>query len=426
VIILKAIVYGAGKSGIGAKKLLEKNGYEVILVDDNNGISSNEAKKYLDEIDIFVKSPGIPYNEFVKLAIDKKINIIDEIELAYMYMNKNIKIIAITGTNGKTTVTTKIKELLEYNNYKVKYAGNIGIPFSEIVLENEELDYIVLELSSYQLENIKTFKPYISMIINLTPDHMNRYNSLDEYYNAKFNIYKNCNENDYFILNIDDKEIINRFNKKIKLKKISLINEADIFYKDDFIFINKEMYINKNNLSLKGIHNIQNILFIISVSEILKLDREKLRNFLETTSTLEHRMEEFFKKESILFLNDSKGTNVDSTIKAIQAFEKKIVLIVGGKDKKVDLYPLCKVIKERVKKVYLIGETADILEKILLELNYKKENIKNLKTIEKVVENLELESEIILFSPAHSSFDQFKNFEERGKIFKKLILEKFN
>ncbi|TDT69856.1 UDP-N-acetylmuramoylalanine--D-glutamate ligase [Hypnocyclicus thermotrophus] len=423
---MKAIVYGAGKSGLGAKKLLEKQGYEVILVDDKNGISSQKAIKYLDEIDIFIKSPGIPYNDFVKLAIDKNINLIDEIELAYMYMNKNTKIIAITGTNGKTTVTSKIKELLEYNSYKVKYAGNIGISFSEIVLEGKDLDYIVLELSSYQLENIKTFKPYISMIINLTPDHMNRYSSLDEYYNAKFNIYKNCNNTDYFILNIDDNEIMTRFNKNINLKKISLENEADIYYKNNYIFINKEMYINKNNLSLKGIHNIQNILFIISVSEILGLDRKKLKVFLETTNTLEHRMEEFFKKEDTLFINDSKGTNIDSTIKAIEAFEKDLILITGGKDKKVDLYPLCKIIKNKVKKVYLIGETADILEEILLELEYKKENIKNLKTIEKVVDNLKLESEIVLFSPAHSSFDQFKNFEERGKIFKELILQKFN
>ena len=187
----KAMVFGAGISGVGAKKLLEHLNYNVILVDDKLGVSSEEGKKLLGDIELFIKSPGVPYNELVLEAKKNQIKIIDEIELCYEYMvqyNVNSKIIAITGTNGKTTTTTKITELLQYCGYRAEYAGNIGKSFAELLLEKKELDYIVLELSSFQLENLIEFKPFISMVINLTPDHLVRYNSVDEYYDTKFNI----------------------------------------------------------------------------------------------------------------------------------------------------------------------------------------------------------------------------------------------
>ena len=191
----KAMVFGAGVSGLGAYRLLEKIGYDVILVDDKKGVSSKEALEYLDEIEIFIKSPGVPYNELVLEAKRKGIEVIDEIELSYRYMlkymGKKSKIIAITGTNGKTTTTTKVTELLKYAGYKAEYAGNIGVSFADLLLKNDDLDYVVLELSSYQLENLDSFKADIALIINLAPDHLSRYKSVDEYYDTKFNIGKN-------------------------------------------------------------------------------------------------------------------------------------------------------------------------------------------------------------------------------------------
>ena len=233
----KVMVYGSGMSGLGAKKLLEIQNYEVILVDDKKAISSVEAEKYLDEIDFFIKSPGIPYNEFMEKVKNKNIRIIDEVELAYEYMLENnykTKIIAITGTNGKSTTTAKISDLLNFAGYKAKYAGNIGVSFSETILNDKDLDFISLELSSFQLENLEKFRPYISMIINLGPDHIERYKSFDEYYDTKLNIAKNQNSDCYFIQNIDDIEINKRVSKiKASILTLSKKENADISVQEE-------------------------------------------------------------------------------------------------------------------------------------------------------------------------------------------------
>ena len=200
----KAVVFGAGLSGHGAKELLEKNGYEVYLVDDKNGIPSKEAIDLLDKekIEFIVKSPGIPWKvELLVKAENKNIKIISEIDLAYKYMNKNIKIISFTGTNGKTTTATKMYELLEYSGKKVKLAGNAGYSFAKLVADEEELEYIVLELSSYQLENDPQVHSYIAGIINLTPDHLARYDSVEDYYITKFNIFARQTEQDFALIN---------------------------------------------------------------------------------------------------------------------------------------------------------------------------------------------------------------------------------
>lgn len=438
----KAMVYGAGISGKSAYKLLEKKAYQVVMIDDqasktNKNIKNSQwALENLKNIDIFVKSPGIPYNELVKAVIaNENVEMIDEIELAFRYMKNDIKIIAVTGTNGKTTTTSKIRDLLVYSGFKAEFAGNIGVPFSDLVIENNDLEFIVLELSSYQLENIKEFKPYISLVINLSPDHLNRYYSEKEYYDAKFNIIKNI-DNNYFIINTDDEEILKRSNNIQNSIKLSLdsIENCDYYVKNGYIIENicndEKKLLETSKLSLKGLHNLQNILFIVAVVRKIGVPEKKLREFLYSTKPLEHRMEEFFKLEKTLFINDSKGTNIDSTIKAINAFSKDLILICGGKDKKVDLKPLAKIIEKNVSSVFLIGETADIIEKLLEKYGFNKNEIYNLKTIENVVNKIEtmkssLEEKVVLFSPAHSSFDQFKNYEERGVIFKKLIIEKF-
>ena len=434
-----AIVFGAGLSGHGAKELLEKKGYNVFLIDDKTGIKSEEGIKIIDEqkIEFIVKSPGIPWDaKLLEKADSLKISVISEIDLAYRYMGKKTKIISITGTNGKTTTATKIYELLKEAGFDVELAGNAGFSFAKLVSDGKEPDYVVLELSSYQLENDPEVHSYIAGIINLTPDHLTRYNSLDDYYKTKFNIFDHQNENDYALINLDDKEILRIISEnkdiddKIKAKRIFLSGEkkADVFQKDGMINVtdhNSQVIplMKTSDLSLKGKHNLENILFIISVGMILNVDIEVMKSFLSSTKPLEHRLENFFEKGKTVFINDSKGTNSESTIKAIEAFGKSTVLICGGYDKQASNKELIDKIAEKVEFVYLIGQTSDILEKELKDQKYTQ--YKNLKTLENVLndikDNLDFSKEqVVLFSPATSSFDQFKNFEDRGRIFKEL------
>lgn len=449
----KVIVFGAGLSGIGAKQLLEKNGFDVYLVDDKIGISSKEGIKILnnEDIEFIVKSPGISWQvELLEVAKEKGIKIISEIDLAYKYMNKSIKIISITGTNGKTTTVTKIFELLEFAGKKVKLAGNAGFSFAKLVADEEELEYVVLELSSYQLENNPQIHSNIAGIINLTPDHLARYKNVEEYYITKFNIFEKQIKDDFALINLDDKEFFElyenkKLKEKIKAKKIYLSKEkkGNVFVDNGSIFVMKnlentiettneiiediaEKIIDVKDLALKGIHNLENMLFTISVGKILEIENEKIAEFLKTTKALEHRLENFFIKGKTTFINDSKGTNVESTLKAIESFENKIILILGGDDKKVSNKELVKKIKEKVSFVYLIGVNASILINDMEKIGYK--NYKNLETLENVINYLQekedfTEDKTILLSPATSSWCQFKNFEHRGNTFKKLVLD---
>lgn len=450
----KAVVFGAGLSGLGAKELLEKKGYEVYLVDDKNGMPSSEAMELLDKekIEFIVKSPGIPWKvELLVKAKDKNIKIISEIDLAYKYMDKKIKVISFTGTNGKTTTATKMYELLEYAGKKVRLAGNAGFSFAKLVADEEDLEYIVLELSSYQLENNPQIHSHIAGIINLTPDHLARYDSVEDYYITKFNIFSRQTEQDFALINLDD-EVFKKLYvekelwKNIKSEKIYLSKEkkGNVFVMDGIIYTMKnlekkadevkdediheyaEALIPVRELSLKGSHNLENMLFLIGAAKILGIPDEKTAEFLKTTKALEHRLENFFIKEKTVFINDSKGTNVESTLKAIDSFDNSIVLILGGDDKKISNRELVERIKERVDSVYLIGDNAPLLIKDMEEVGYK--NYRNMETLENILDyfkkNMDFSKEqTVLFSPATSSFCQFKNFEHRGNVFKELTVK---
>ena len=450
----KAVVFGAGLSGLGAKELLEKKGYEVYLVDDKNGMPSSEAVELLDKekIEFIVKSPGIPWKvELLVKAKDKKIKIISEIDLAYKYMDKKIKVISFTGTNGKTTTATKMYELLEYAGKKVRLAGNAGFSFAKLVADEEDLEYIVLELSSYQLENNPQIHSHIAGIINLTPDHLARYDSVEDYYITKFNIFSRQTEQDFALINLDDEVFKKLYDEKelwknIKSEKIYLSKEkkGNVFVMDGIIYTMKNLekkadevkdeYIHEyaealipvRELSLKGSHNLENMLFLIGAAKILGIPDEKTAEFLKTTKALEHRLENFFIKEKTVFINDSKGTNVESTLKAIDSFDDSIVLILGGDDKKISNRELVERIKERVDSVYLIGDNAPLLIKDMEEVGYK--NYRNMETLENILDyfkkNMDFSKEqTVLFSPATSSFCQFKNFEHRGNVFKELTVK---
>ena len=450
----KAVVFGAGLSGLGAKELLEKKGYEVYLVDDKNGMPSSEAMELLDKekIEFIVKSPGIPWKvELLVKAKDKNIKIISEIDLAYKYMDKNIKVISFTGTNGKTTTATKMYELLEYAGKKARLAGNAGFSFAKLVADEEDLEYIVLELSSYQLENNPQIHSHIAGIINLTPDHLARYDSVEECYITKFNIFSRQTEQDFALINLDDEVFKKLYDEKelwknIKSEKIYLSKEkkGNVFVMDGIIYTMKNLekkadevkdediheyakaLIPVRELSLKGSHNLENMLFLIGAAKILGIPDEKTAEFLKTTKALEHRLENFFIKEKTVFINDSKGTNVESTLKAIDSFDNSIILILGGDDKKISNRELVERIKERVDSVYLIGDNAPLLIKDMEEVGYK--NYRNMETLENILDyfqkNMDFsKDQTVLFSPATSSFCQFKNFEHRGNVFKELTVK---
>lgn len=450
----KALVFGAGLSGLGAKELLEKKGYEVYLIDDKVAKTSKEGIEILnnEKIEFIVKSPGIPWKaELLQVAKEKNVQVISEIDLAYKYMDKNIKVFSITGTNGKTTTATKIYELLDFAGYKVRLAGNAGFSFAKLVADEEPLEYVVLELSSYQLENNPQIHSNIAGIINLTPDHLTRYKTVEDYYITKFNIFSKQTEDDFALINLDDPVFLGLAEREeikslMKAKNVYLSKEkkGNIFVYNGEIRIMNDLADRAENLSeseileksrflikvedlaLKGVHNLENMLFLIGVAAIVKVPDEKVVEFLSSTKALEHRLENFFVKGNTTFINDSKGTNVESTLKAIDSFNNDIIMILGGDDKKIDNTELVKRIAEKVKRVYLIGDNAPLLINDMEKINYKK--YKNLETLENVLnyikENEDFEKDqTILFSPATSSFCQFRSFEHRGKVFKELTVK---
>ena len=450
----KALVFGAGLSGLGAKELLEKKGYEVYLIDDKVAKTSKEGIEILnnEKIEFIVKSPGIPWKaELLQVAKEKNVQVISEIDLAYKYMDKNIKVFSITGTNGKTTTATKIYELLDFAGYKARLAGNAGFSFAKLVADEEPLEYVVLELSSYQLENNPQIHSNIAGIINLTPDHLTRYKTVEDYYITKFNIFSKQTENDFALINLDDPVFLGLVEREeikslMKAKNVYLSKEkkGNIFvYNDEIRIMNNltdraenlseseileksRFLIKVGDLALKGVHNLENMLFLIGVAAIVKVPDEKVVEFLSSTKALEHRLENFFVKGNTTFINDSKGTNVESTLKAIDSFNNDIIMILGGDDKKIDNTELVKRIAEKVERVYLIGDNAPLLINDMEKINYK--NYKNLETLENVLnyikENEDFEKDqTILFSPATSSFCQFRSFEHRGKVFKELTVK---
>jgi len=420
---MKYIIFGLGISGVGAKELLEKQKQEAIIVDDKNGISSKDAVYITNKDDVVIKSPGISWNnDYLKFCLEKGIKIISEIDLAIKYVNPKTKLIAITGTNGKTTTCTKIYELLKYAGYNVALGGNEGHSFAKIVSDKNDYDYIVLELSSYQLENNPSIKPYIAMVTNLTPDHLLRYDSVDEYYITKLNIFKNQDENDYMIIDPNDNEFKRLFNNSLS-KKVYIQED------EKYLVFNNEKIIEKYKASLKGEHNIQNMNFIIATAKIIGIKTEIINSFLQNTNPLEHRMENFFSVKNTSFINDSKGTNVESSLYAIDAYkDKNLILICGGQDKKIDNTKMYDKIYECVDLCLLIGENANQYIEAFNKKGYIK--YKELKTLENAInyiaENVDMEKETyVLLSPATASFDQFKSFEHRGLEFKRLVREKW-
>lgn len=439
----KISIIGAARSGIAAAELAIRKGAIPFLSDkaDEDKLADNiplikklnidfevggHTEKALDA-DLMVISPGVPTNtEIIKKAKSKNIEVISEIEFASQFCEG--KIIAITGTNGKTTTTSLIGHLLSTAGIKNFVAGNIGNAFSNITDIIKSDEYAVLEVSSFQLDLIKSFKPFIAAILNITPDHLDRYdNDLIKYAKSKQRIYENQTQDDFLIINIDSKILVENLNPILsKVFRFSTNQELNdgCFLSDDLIIFRENSQnvfsCNIKDIFIKGEHNLQNVMCAVIAGKILQISDEKIKDALASFKGVEHRIEFIRTINGVSYYNDSKATNVDSVIVALKSFSNPILLILGGRDKGNDYSLIENLVKEKVKKIYAVGESAqkvyDFFNKIVdTQICSDFQEIVN-QTINDAKEN-----DVVLLSPACASFDMFNNYEHRGKVFKEIV-----
>ena len=434
-------ILGAVRSGVAAAKLANKLGAIPFVSDISSTINADSLKE-LDELnikyetgvhteqvfncDFIITSPGVPSNSSVlSEAADRNIKIISEIEFA-SWFNKGT-LIAITGTNGKTTTTSLCEHVLNRCGRKTYLAGNIGIAFSDIVLDVQEDEFVALEVSSFQLDHIDSFKPKFAVILNITPDHLDRYEeNFDYYVSSKFKVVMNQDDSDYLIFNSDDK-VVNDFPKRnygnYAISLTTLPGDG-CFIKDENIYFNNENVTNQvgsiKSLSLRGEHNQYNSLAVITIAKLIGIGDEKILKAVSTFTGVEHRLELVKVIKGIEFVNDSKATNVESVWYALRSFKKPILLILGGKDKGNDYSRIKDLIKSNVKKIYAIGSSAKKIYDYF-QNSVSVEIVDSLETsVVKAMEEAD-NGEVVLLSPACASFDMFDNYEQRGKIFKKVV-----
>lgn len=428
----KVLVIGAARSGIAASKLLVRHGYEVILTDMNEienkeellslGITiydkgHPEALKN-EEYTFVVKNPGIKYTvPFVKYFVDHKVPIFTEVEIGYRFAKK-FHYGAVTGTNGKTTITTMLYEMLKYND-KAIVAGNIGYPLSELALryETEEKD-VALELSNFQLLGIDTFAPSVSVVCNLAPDHLDYMPNVESYYASKMKIYENCKEDDWFLRNVDD-ETVMQYAKNIPCTVIDFSlkrSDVDLYRKDGAVYLHNTMLFEEKTLPIVGEYNICNAMIASCMAYKLGVSIPDIQKAIANFKPVEHRLEYIGEKNGVRFYNDSKATNTHAVTAALKSFEKNIILLAGGHDKGISFDDL-KQFDEKVKLCVAFGETREQFKEIFHHVITK-------ETMEEALQEAIAHSEtgdVILLSPACSSYDQFPNYEIRGKLFKEMV-----
>ena len=442
----KTVILGSGVSGIGAVKLAQEKGLEIFLSDSKN--IKSETKKLLSKLEVkyeesghtenlikdsneIIISPGIDLRSLIKSKPSlKKKKIISEVEFASRYTNAFI--IAVTGTNGKTTTSKLIYHILKNSGFNVGLAGNIGYSFSESIVENQ-FDYYVLEVSSFQLDHIINFRPDISIITNISPDHLDRYdNKFENYAEAKFNIIRNQKSSDFFIYNGDCAITTNKINSiNSKASAISLHSRKNKNQQNNYLIHHKnkikssinnnENMIDITKSSLIGLHNVKNSMAAIAVSEILNISNKKIIESLKTFQNVPHRLEHFLTIHKVKYVNDSKATNVNATFYALNSFKKPIVWIVGGVDKGNDYSQLVPLVKSNVKAIICLGSDNDkIISTFSQHCNLIVSTNKMVDAV-KSAYDISKQGDIVLLSPACASFDLFENFEQRGNLFKEQV-----
>ena len=427
---MKALVVGYGISGKSAKKLLKKMGYKVTVIEDDK---SEKYYKLRDRLfiglSLIVVSPGVkPDCEIILKAKENKIRVVGEFELgAYQVFGKTI---AITGTNGKTTVTTLTHEIIKSQEKDCFIGGNIGIPVSSFAYKTTAKSKTILEVSSFQLETIDKFKPHIAAILNISKDHLNYHKTIDNYIKAKLNIFKNQDEKDYLILNKDDQLLMRQdFSScKAQIYYFSTKNKCKGCYeKGGNIYFfdgkNTTLIMKTEDVCLIGKHNLENALAAILSGVLSGITPENIANCVHNFKGLEHRLEYVAKKENVTFINDSKGTNNSSTIVAMNAIKEQTTLILGGSDKGYEFDELFVNMPLNIKRIIAIGETKHKI--IKASKKYKKCDNYLASTMKEAVplayKLTKTTGGVVLLSPACASFDMFKSYEERGKVFKKLV-----
>lgn len=438
----KVLVVGLARSGMAAIKVLHTLGADIILSERKSAAELKDAAELEalgvtivgQDMDVFdrhydlcVKNPGVPYRSpFMEALAQHGVPVITEIELAFQ-VAKPQHYIAITGTNGKTTTTTLVYEILaKAFPGKAHLCGNIGIPLCEIVMEENLLEetghYIALEISNYQLVNIDRFRPDVATIINLTPDHVDFMGSLENYYKSKTEVYRNMTPEDTFLLNADDPvlaEYVEKYPISASVRSFSLdTTDTDNFVRDGQLFVGGESVLPLSAIRLPGKHNLQNVMIAVSAAKVLGISNEIIDDVIRNFTGVEHRIEFVREKDGVKYYNDSKGTNTDATVTALKAFDKGVILLIGGFEKglpmddvKAHLGCVKKVIGYGACGPRLVADTVGDDGIVVETLD------------EAVAEAVKIAEagDTVLLSPTTSSFDQYTCFEERGEHFKKLV-----
>lgn len=438
----RLVILGGGESGVGTALLAKAKGYDVFVSDKgkikekyrdvllNNEIEFEDEQHTESKIlnaDVVMKSPGIPDKvALVNQIRESGIKVVSEIEFASNYTNATL--VAITGSNGKTTTATLTHHLLK-QELDVGLAGNIGDSFAKQILEKDHDNY-VLEVSSFQLDDIHDFKPKIAVLTNITPDHLDRYDyKFENYIASKFRIVENQTEDDYFIYDADDEVITDWLQShEIQSKRLpfSLIREIEegAYYKDNKIIItidNNNIIMPTENIALEGKHNVKNAMAASTVAHLLKIRKQTIRESLENFQGVEHRLEHVLKINKVQYINDSKATNVNATYFALESMDAPTVWIVGGVDKGNDYKELFQFVNEKVKAIICLGvdnkkliEAFGNMVDVIVETQYMNEAVKIAYKVAEAGDN-------VLLSPACASFDLFENYEDRGRQFKDAV-----
>lgn len=440
-----ALVCGLARSGVSAAILLKNKGVNVVaqdlkerekIIEECEKLEKAGVELYLgknpddivEKFDVIVLSPGVPTDlPFVKKAEEKGISVISEVELSYSFCLA--KLIGITGTNGKTTTTTLTSELIKEIAPNSKTVGNIGIAYSEECEQLTENDYAVAELSSFQLEKIVTLHPKISAILNITPDHLNRHKTIENYILAKEEIFKNQTKDDYIVLNYED-EVLKKTAEKVKANVIWFSSarkvENGIYSDGKSIYINMlgycERLIDVDELNILGTHNVENVMASTAIALCANVPLENIRKVLKEFKAVEHRIEFVKTVDGVDYFNDSKGTNPDAAIKAIYAMKKPIVLIGGGYNKGSDFTEWIETFKGRVKFMAIIGEVSDKIAETCDRIGFN--SYKKCDSFENAMDLCKkkaISGDCVLLSPACASWDMFESYEQRGEIFKNYV-----
>ena len=442
----KVLVVGTGISGIAATEILVGQNIDTVLYDGNKELDKEKlyakseilrevplilgelAEEAMEQFDVVVLSPGVPTDlPMVNAMRDKGIDIWGEIELAY-YFAKG-RIIAITGTNGKTTTTALTGEIMANYFASTKVVGNIGIPYTSVALDTTEDTVTVAEISSFQLETICDFKPVVSAILNITPDHLDRHHTMEAYIGAKCDVTKNQTQEEICVLNYED-EVLREFaatcpakvvffSSKRKLTDGFYYADKEIFYAHDGV---EEKVIHVDELNILGEHNYENVMAATAIARGVGVPMDSIREVLRRFQAVEHRIEYVTEKRGVRFYNDSKGTNPDAAIKAIKAMNRPTYLIGGGYDKHSEYDEWIEAFDGKVKELVLIGQTAEKIQDCAHKHGFMNTII--FETFEEAVSycyEKAVSGDAVLLSPACASWGMFPNYEVRGKIFKEIV-----